>query len=203
MIKVIIFDIGGVLISPEIEKIDEKIAGYIGMDFIKYKKSMEKYKSDLSKGKISLAQAYSKLLPELGISNIDPEKIIEKHLNLYSETIKNLNRDIIKLIEKLKKKYLITCIVNAESDVILLAKKRGLYDFFDKIYISAKLGMKKPDPEIYLAVLNDLQLQPQEAVFIDDKKENVEGALTLGIPSIQYRYGSDLENDLKIIGIKI
>jgi len=53
--------------------------------------------------------------------------------------------------------------------------------YFEKIYVSAELGMIKPDPEIYRYVARDLGIEPSEMVFIDNKKVNVEGAESIGV----------------------
>jgi putative hydrolase of the HAD superfamily len=58
------------------------------------------------------------------------------------------------------------------------------------------MGMMKPDPDIYLAVLNDLACRPDEAVFIDDKTENVEAARQLGMRGIVFRGVAEVQAEL-------
>jgi FMN phosphatase YigB (HAD superfamily) len=52
--------------------------------------------------------------------------------------------------------------------------------------ISAAVHMIKPDPAIYHYTLRQLQVAPQEAVFVDDSRPNVEAAAALGIHAIQF-----------------
>ena len=52
---------------------------------------------------------------------------------------------------------------------------------FDGKVISYREGVIKPDPEIYTIILQRYALDPKECVFFDDKKENVEAAIKLGI----------------------
>jgi epoxide hydrolase-like predicted phosphatase len=68
----------------------------------------------------------------------------------------------------------------------MLHNEWHIADCFDVIVISALVGMMKPDPAIYRLTLNQLQVAPQEAVFIDDMRENVEAAAALGIHAIQF-----------------
>ena len=55
---------------------------------------------------------------------------------------------------------------------------------FDDIVISGEVGMRKPDPEIFLLAARRLDLKPRECVFVDDLALNVEGARALGMTAI-------------------
>lgn len=56
----------------------------------------------------------------------------------------------------------------------------------DKIFVSYELGLLKPDKAIYQSVLARLNAKPEEVIFIDDKRENVEAAKSLGINGIVF-----------------
>jgi len=60
-------------------------------------------------------------------------------------------------------------------------------DLFDVIIISSEVGLMKPDPEMYHLTLDRLQILPQEAIFIDDKENNVIGAQGVGMVGIQFK----------------
>jgi epoxide hydrolase-like predicted phosphatase len=57
---------------------------------------------------------------------------------------------------------------------------------FDELIISAEVKITKPDPRIFHLAVERLQVQPAEAVFIDDIAENVEAARKEGLHGIQY-----------------
>jgi len=59
-----------------------------------------------------------------------------------------------------------------------------LSDLFEKAYYSHRIGLRKPDKEIYNLVLNQNNLKPKETLFIDDSEPNIKSAKTLGINSI-------------------
>ncbi|MHB1137697.1 MAG: HAD-IA family hydrolase [Microthrixaceae bacterium] len=61
-----------------------------------------------------------------------------------------------------------------------------LADEFDVIFNTAELGMAKPDPAVFRHVLRELEVRPDEALFIDDRLENVEGACSVGIDAHQH-----------------
>src|SRR4029078_5014143 len=52
---------------------------------------------------------------------------------------------------------------------------------FEKLYLSYKVGMRKPDAEIFELVLSENKLDPKETVFIDDSIQHIESAKKLGI----------------------
>jgi putative hydrolase of the HAD superfamily len=61
---------------------------------------------------------------------------------------------------------------------------------------SYQLGIAKPDPAIYRYALEKLGTQPAETLFIDDKAENVEAAVALGMKGIIFSDAGKLRTDL-------
>jgi len=173
----------------------------MGIEYSQFDNFMGKYKSDLTRGKISLIDIYSKIIKKFGLKNFDPKEIVNKHLKIFQRIIENLNEEVLSLVKKLRENYSVVCLVNAELDVVPLVRKRGVYDYFEHAYISTELGMEKPNPEIYLTVLNDLNCKPWEVIFIDDKEKNVNSARKLGINSILYKNFRQLKKDFKTLGL--
>jgi glucose-1-phosphatase len=60
-------------------------------------------------------------------------------------------------------------------------KIADLSDYFEKMYLSYKIGMRKPDAEIFEFVLRENELFAQETLFIDDSIQHIEAARKLGI----------------------
>ena len=58
---------------------------------------------------------------------------------------------------------------------------------FDAVVISAEVGLHKPQPEIFLLAAERLGAQPQDCVFVDDLRENCEGAEAVGMTAILHR----------------
>ncbi len=58
----------------------------------------------------------------------------------------------------------------------------------------------KPGTEIFLYALNKVQLNPEECLFIDDDRENVDAANALGLKGIHYTNTEKLKKDLMIYG---
>jgi HAD superfamily hydrolase (TIGR01549 family) len=73
---------------------------------------------------------------------------------------------------------------------------------FEKMFISAELGIAKPDARIYEHALNDFGLKPEEAVFVDDVEANVNAAQRLGMAGIVYRPGFNVPEALAHLGVE-
>jgi HAD superfamily hydrolase (TIGR01509 family) len=72
---------------------------------------------------------------------------------------------------------------------------------FDVVVPSAKVGLAKPEPEIYQLTLDLLGLKPDETLFIDDLPRNTTAAEALGIPSIVFESPTQLRRELVARGI--
>lgn len=62
-----------------------------------------------------------------------------------------------------------------------------LADLFDEVVISAEVQMHKPRPEIYRLAARNLGVEPAGCVFVDDLRENCEGAEAVGMTAIRHR----------------
>ena len=72
-------------------------------------------------------------------------------------------------------------------------KRFGLYPYLDAHFFSSEVGVRKPHPEIFQLALEDLKVDPSEAVFVGDRlKEDVGGAQNVGMKGIlKYHEGRD------------
>jgi putative hydrolase of the HAD superfamily len=62
---------------------------------------------------------------------------------------------------------------------------RALDAWFDVVIVSAEVGLSKPDPRIYELALSRLGVGPAQALFVDDRADNVEAAARLGMRTLQ------------------
>lgn len=68
--------------------------------------------------------------------------------------------------------------------------------FFDKVYYSHKVGIRKPDTAIYQRLLDDTGFTPAHTLFIDDLADNVAAAEALGIRGIWLQPGMSIEEHI-------
>ena len=78
-----------------------------------------------------------------------------------------------------------------------------LKEIFDKVYYSWQTGFVKPDPEAYKKLLADNNLKPEECIYFDDSKENIEVAKKLGIQSFIFEGVDSVEKTLNKKQIKL
>jgi FMN phosphatase YigB (HAD superfamily) len=72
---------------------------------------------------------------------------------------------------------------------------------FDEYVLSYEVGYVKPDPRIYEIAVDKAEVSPNECLFIDDRRENIEAARQLGVQTIHCREDSDLEASLRTLGL--
>lgn len=83
----------------------------------------------------------------------------------------------------------VTCVLATnQQDVRVehMRNQRGYDDRVDGAYYSSEVGHMKPSPEYFEAVLDDLGIAPDEALFIDDNAANIDTARSLGIVVVQH-----------------
>jgi putative hydrolase of the HAD superfamily len=72
---------------------------------------------------------------------------------------------------------------------------------FSECYCSYEFATKKPDPNSYLRLLRTIDVAPQDAWFIDDKRSNVQGARMAGLIGHHFRSHAALAADAKALGL--
>ncbi len=63
-----------------------------------------------------------------------------------------------------------------------LCSEFGFDRTFRGVYASCRMGLRKPDPAFFTAILDDLGVGPQRCLFVDDRAENCDAAARVGLP---------------------
>ena len=103
---------------------------------------------------------------------------------------------------KLKAAGIRTAILSNMGDSVLENIKREFrwIDEFDVLVWSYQLHLAKPDPAIYRHTLKGLGTRPEETLFIDDKRVNIEAAQALGMKALEFTTIERLRDDLLASG---
>jgi putative hydrolase of the HAD superfamily len=80
-------------------------------------------------------------------------------------------------------------------------EKFGLRRFFKLALSSCYLGLRKPEPAIYQRALDILGRPAERVLFIDDRAENVAGAITAGMKALRFEGKEELRRRLKSYGV--
>ena len=77
------------------------------------------------------------------------------------------------------------------KDELFPMDKLTVDDYFERIFISQKMHMKKPDDEIFQTVIKEAGIDPNETLFIDDLEVNCKAAERSGIHAFQNKEFDD------------
>ncbi len=77
--------------------------------------------------------------------------------------------------------------------------REGWDELFDVVVISGEVGLRKPDPAIYLLAADRLRLRPAEVAFVDDLAPNVRGAVAAGMVGVQHTDVAATVGELEIL----
>ena len=92
---------------------------------------------------------------------------------------------------------------NAPSSMGRLIAAQPWAAAFAPLLISGDLGLLKPEPEIYLHLLDRLAAPADEVAFLDDRTDNVTGALAVGIRAVHFTGAAQARSDLRALGIAV
>jgi HAD superfamily hydrolase (TIGR01509 family) len=98
-----------------------------------------------------------------------------------------VDRALLDFIRSLRLRVKTGVISNAWPGLRGYIAEQKFDDAFDRLIISAEVGVIKPAAQIYLLALEQLGVSPNEALFVDDFLENVEGARAVGMSAIHFK----------------
>lgn len=181
MIKVIAFDVGGVLVDT----------GDFPRNIATGLAEVLNYPSK------KLLAAYEKLLPQLEsgknlLAALAQEKSASALESLYRKTAENnfvLNQELFKFALKLKKTQSVGIISNIDQYLAKMPLHQKIYSSFDShlVVLSYQVKTRKPDKKIYEIFLQKARVKPENCLFVDDKPENVAAAQGLGFQAIVFK----------------
>lgn len=114
-------------------------------------------------------------------------------------TMKNavgIDVEMCKLVKELKQHIRVGLLSNSDGQFTNLLRDCGIFELFDPCFLSSEIGVRKPDLKAYQLLLSELALFPEEVIFIDDKRKNVEAAKELGMDGILFESPVQLRNEL-------
>lgn len=199
MVKCVVFDIGNVLwhyqpFHNELFSVWGKRVNLsrkeLYAEFEQVYKGFEKGKGDYQTW---LASLNGGVVPEKAQKELN--KLIDKHFS------RHLNNQLLDFIPKLKNKHkIVGCLSNTENFIKRFHLKLDKKVDFDFQILSYQVGARKPEKEIYQEIFKYVDFEPTEVLFIDDKKENVQGAREVGLNARHYTNSDKIISQLEKIG---
>jgi glucose-1-phosphatase len=184
-IKNIIFDLGGVLLNLDTQATVAALLHH--SELSEEQKNLLHLSHDIfldyEKGIIPDAEFRARLREYLATQASDED--LDKAWNMM---LLDFPPERISLLRKLRKKYNIYLLSNTNgihlkkvNEILREVTGLDLDHFFIKVYYSFYMYKRKPEPEIFLQVLHENNLKPEDTLFVDDSLDNVLSAQKLGI----------------------
>lgn len=150
----------------------------------------------LERGELTEEQFADRFAPLLGID--DPEGLVDR---LFAGM--GPDEAMIEAVKAARRE-------GVRTGLISNSWGRGRYDrstfpeMFDGVVISGEVGLHKPEPEIFHLGAERVGLAPEQCVFVDDLRENCEGAEAVGMTAVLHR-GSDgtIARLEELLGVKL
>jgi putative hydrolase of the HAD superfamily len=189
-IKNLIFDLGGVILDLSVKDTLVSFSGLSGLPLDQVKSlfvSSREFES-YERGGMDDRQFRDLVrgLYKVSVSDVELDRS-------WNAMLLGIPKPKLDLLLELKKQYRTFLLSNTNgihldyiNSIILppLTGERTLDRFFHGSYYSHLMGMRKPDEEIFLRVLQDNELKASETLFLDDNADNIKGANNVGIQTV-------------------
>lgn len=196
-ITTLIFDFGGVIINLDLPTCIQNLKK-LGTNDI------ENYLSNFGQKDFFLKFEIGEIgTPEFRneIRKLTNKTITDAEIdNAWCSFLCDIPSERLELLEKLRKKYRLLLLSNSNplhvevsAAIALQGTGKTIRDYFDKCYFSYEMGLTKPDPAIFEALLADAGLEATECLFLDDGPKNIEAAKRLGIQTYFVTQGENLD----------
>jgi putative hydrolase of the HAD superfamily len=196
-IQNIIFDLGGVFIEIDYPKTER---AFIELGVTNFNEFYNQHHASdlfekLETGKVSPEEFYQAFREKT--ETILPDDEIK---TAWNAMLGKFYPEHLKLLEEVRHQYKIylfsnTNIVHYDAFQKIYRDQTGnknFDDYFITAYYSHDLGLRKPYPEAFKAVLKKENLVAEETLFVDDTFKNIEGAKEAGLQTIHLKHAEDL-----------
>lgn len=191
MLKVLIFDIGGVLDKVNFDDFYKEISQKYNISISEFEKKERKLRHHLDLGEYELDWFFNELNKFFFIDINESE-----YLEIFKKYVA-WNSDLLYLLDtSFKDNYKLVILSNNSKLFIDEDQKKYLAEIFEKQYYSFELKVKKPQKDIYNYILEELGVKSNECLFIDDKMKNLIPAKNLGFKTYQYLGDNNFLNNL-------
>ena len=205
-IKNLIFDFWNVIIDLDIERTWTSLQHFVGDDYAQKLKEVNPSGDvfvDFEVGKIS-EQTFLETLRSVANVPLSIRQVKEA----WNAMLLTINPARFEMLLRLRKNYRVFLLSNTNETHLSFVDGylRTIYGFdiehfnktyFDKVYYSHIIGLRKPNDTIYKFVLNDAGLKAEESLFFDDVLQNTEGAKRGGLNVHLHRVGDEIVDILK------
>ncbi|MGD0831975.1 MAG: HAD family phosphatase [Terracidiphilus sp.] len=200
--RAVIFDYGMVLSGPQEPEAHAALLRITGLGRERFERLYWADRPAYDEGKLTGIAFWRKLLSKAGLA--ENEQAAEELNRWDARMWTTENAAMLHWQLALRKHGLKTAILSNMGDEVLASVERE-FDWihrFDVLVWSYQLGIAKPDSAIYRHTIVALGTEPEDTLFIDDKRENIDAARALGMQTIQFSTVDRLREDLIAAGLE-
>jgi putative hydrolase of the HAD superfamily len=201
VLRAVIFDYGMVLSGPVNAHARAALIQGTGMSEDRFEELYWADRHAYDEGKLTGVTYWQKFARDSGLTfsaeELDKFNLLDAHMWT------TFDPAMIAWQQQLKAAGILTAILSNMGDSVLASLEREFAWIagFDVLVWSYQLGIAKPDPEIYRHVLEQLGTRPDETLFLDDKRVNIDAAQALGIVAFEFSTIEKLRDDLLAAGL--
>jgi glucose-1-phosphatase len=204
MIRDILFDLGNVLVPVDWDRAFGRLAVHLSAglvnlwktDRMAFQAMFNEPAVALEEGRIDFAKFHEIVMKLLGL-DLDVREFRSIWCDIFM-----LDARMADLAESLSSKYGVWLASNtSRAHWRHIIAKWPRLSFFNGVALSFELNCMKPSPEYYRKAIEMFGVHPGSSVFIDDLRENVEGAVRSGINGIVFCSREQLISDLHSLGV--
>lgn len=198
LIKNILFDFGNVLFDIDLPAVERNLRPLFGNDFepalekLRHDKVFELYET----GGLSTEEFVDRIRFS-GKIDISADQIIDVWNSIFIGMPKH-RFDMLLELRQHYKVFLLSNINELHEQWIAeyMIREHGIVDYeslyFDGVYFSHLIRLRKPEASIFEYVLADAEILPEETIFFDDVAANIEAANALGIRGVLHPVGMEI-----------
>lgn len=200
-INTIIYDLGGVLIDWNPKYVYRKVfnGDEAKVDWFLNNICTHEWNEEHDAGRL-IEEGNNVLIEQYP----EHETLIRTYYERWHEMLGGPIKEGVAILDKLKEanEQRLYALTNWSAETFPIAIERyGFLQYFEGIVVSGEEKTRKPFRKIYEIILDRYNLTPENAVFIDDNLQNVQGARALGIHAIQFKNSRQLTNELHHLGV--
>ena len=200
-LRAIVFDYGMVLSGPPAPEAWAAMQRITGLSQEELHSAYWSFRHAYDEGKLTGLEFWQRLARDAGLQLSEIEIWALNDWDARMWTIEN--PAMLAWQQQVKQRGLRTAILSNMGDNVHARMQRvfGWLDGFDVLVWSYELGVAKPNESIYWHTLKKLGLRPEEVLFLDDKRPNIEAAQKLGIQTHLFTTAERLREDLIARGL--
>lgn len=180
MIKAVIFDLDGVLVSTDV------------MHYLAWKRLAEELniknftkEDNLRQRGVSRMASLEILLEKSEKSYTEPEKIelAERKNNYYVSLLKTLTPEnilpgVLPVLQDLRRREILVGVGSASKNTPEILRRTELDQYIDKVSCGLDVERSKPDPQVFLVAAQKLGVSPSECMVVEDSDSGIQAAKT-------------------------